>query len=291
MIQAANETLYRMSTFNKPEMTPLLSEKKLAVLLWVITGGQGADISQLTLLSSCSRAIQMHSDLFINIKEFLKKLKPEDASHYEHLMNNDRLMYCLVDELGFNNRTLDENKIPEYFTKAEKNLEEEIEDIKSSLKTEVEKLKSDLASEKVKREKALSTLQWKVQEAEQAKNNINELKSILDIEKQKVSTIENKDYSTANKHSHEAAEIIENNIKKIVTLFTKVIILLIAITAIYKLNNVESIEILDTTIGKSTINLTAYVISTCLTWFLPEYIFHPITEFISKKVISTLKKK
>lgn len=290
MIQAANETLYRMSSFNKPEMTPLLSEKKLAVLLWVITGGKGTDISQLSLLSSCNRAIEMHADLFANIKDFLKKLKPEDAAHYEHIMTNDRLMYCLIDEIGLNSNKINENNINEYITRAENSLENEIDDIKRSLNDEVNKLRTALSRERSQREKALIALQSKIKEAEEAKENLNSLNNSIQINKQNETIPTNHTEQKTTEPEIIPQTKIEENIRSIVSGTIKFTILIAGALIIYNLNGITSIKISDTEIGENSVKSIAALVSACFTWFLPEKIFNKPAEIISDKIISALSR-
>ena len=118
LIFLSNKVLYSTQAFTKPDMTPLLSEKKLAMLLWVISGGKGENISSLTLISSCTRAMEMHKDVFYKIQNFIKRLPPEKSSLYEDIISNDRALYCLMDEVGSNFSLINESNFEDNLIKS-----------------------------------------------------------------------------------------------------------------------------------------------------------------------------
>ena len=58
LISNANDYLYSKKLFEKPDISPLMNERNLAMLVWVTSGGQVNDLSHLTLISNCTKVVR-----------------------------------------------------------------------------------------------------------------------------------------------------------------------------------------------------------------------------------------
>ncbi|MFJ2990174.1 hypothetical protein ACIPF8_20095 [Collimonas sp. NPDC087041] len=85
--------------FVKPgEFTPIVTDRYIAGLCWLISGGV-ADKSPSTarLLANCAAALRLRPELAERTKRFLLALDDEKAKHFEALMTNDRASQYLVE--------------------------------------------------------------------------------------------------------------------------------------------------------------------------------------------------
>ncbi|MDP2591692.1 hypothetical protein Q8W41_19550 [Vibrio splendidus] len=165
LISAANRVLYSLDTFENHEMTPLLTEKKLAMMLWVTSGGKGEDVSSLTLISSCTRAMEMHRDASENMQRFIKSLPEEKVKQYEDVICNDRALYCLLDEVNFDDSEVPLDEAEQYLQQARDRFQQEQKDFKVSQKAVIDEATFAAANAIEHRNKAISAVKEKANES------------------------------------------------------------------------------------------------------------------------------
>lgn len=164
LVSAANKVLYELDTFKRHEMTPLLTEKKLAMMLWVTSGGKGEDVSSLALISSCTRAMEMHRDISENMERFIKNLPEDKVQQYEDVICNDRALYCLLDEVGFDAHEVPVDDAEEYLLKARDKFYQEQKDIIRNHTVAVQEAEQVAANAIEHRNKAINVVKEKANE-------------------------------------------------------------------------------------------------------------------------------
>ncbi|NOI91768.1 hypothetical protein F0235_15130 [Vibrio splendidus] len=316
LIKSANKVLYTLRTFTKPDMTPLLSEKKLAVLLWVISGGVGQDITSLTLVSSCARAFEMHKEVFYKVKEFLKNLPEEKVRDYERIVCNDRVFNYLIDEVGSNYNQIDGDNFEELLVQSKIRLDEE-EKLKEELysfeksnfeekvrKVELERNKAREAivaksKDQVLKEKQNSELNAKVGKLEEKieslerQTTVSKSEYLTEIEKVKVSSSRKIEVSV------EAAckEVSTVSFSRVSSFFEKILRLVVSFTlalVCYKLSVIslpDTIVFADVTVSGETAQVVKYLISAIpfiATWALPDLIFGGTIKKLSDKTANKI---
>ncbi|MBM6550147.1 hypothetical protein [Marinomonas ostreistagni] len=320
LIETSNAVLYKMDAFNKPEMTPLLSEKKLAMLLWIMNGGQGEDISSLTLIGSCARAMEMHKEVFHKIQKFLKKLNPEKIKLYESIICNDRAIYSLVDEVGASSSNIDEENFEDYLRNAKENYEIEQKELESERADALKKIKLEAEKEKELKERALKALTNISQSETSLKKDIvqkdsdreilykvldekekeNESLSIkLDsLEKSMVqmqSALEKnkKDYEVGIekvKEENDASKSIDKD--KLISFFSFALYVLTSIVVAVFAYNASGLVIdkpFSTnyfTINPNLLNFIISIIPFLITWKLPDFILGKPIKLFSVKIVN-----
>lgn len=87
----------------KGEFTPIVTDRYIAGLCWLIAGGK-AETSPSTarLLANCAAALRLRPELAERTKRFLADLDAEKATHFEALMTNERASQYLM-EVTFGN--------------------------------------------------------------------------------------------------------------------------------------------------------------------------------------------
>lgn len=321
MISSANNCLYKSSTFNKPEMTPLLSERKLAILLWVINGGRTAEVASHTLISACNRAMEMHQELFLNIEKFLGNIKQEDIAQYEELMTNDRLLFCLIDQTGCDADVLNEDNFESYYRDARREYEDEFKSFKEAQKKEVESVKKRLDELQVAKNKATTAVIEKAKDADEQKDLAKKLEGIIvernekekELVDQNKRLIERIDMLEKNELRREQKKIkdikeakirqieklknqkdkekeIIKNIEKKLSIAFQIIIISSIFYAVYVIQNKEKITAFDFEFNQSLISTLIVLISASFTWIVPNIIYTPTILFLSKKIANYLVK-
>lgn len=176
-VYSVNKYLYASGIFKRPELSPILSERNLAVLLWVLAGGKGVDVSSLSLISNCSRAMDMNKDAFRQFSQFINDLRPGKSNIYEDLIRNDRAMYCLMDEVGGDFSRISKDNAISIADSALAQLlidtKREAEDKKNAAENSVKALESELEMISIKHGKALAVIADKSKVEMELKKSIN----------------------------------------------------------------------------------------------------------------------
>ncbi|MFV8817135.1 hypothetical protein [Haliea sp. E17] len=156
LVQRASTYLYNAGIFNKPDLAPMLTEKNLAMLLWIIAGGKGKDVSSLVLVSNCNRVVQHRRNLFEGIREFLSSVDPEKRALYEGMITDDRALYFLMDEACGDFETISPENVTSVFERAMIKVTERVEEdakqdyekalraIRAESQSEIEKIQNEL---------------------------------------------------------------------------------------------------------------------------------------------------
>lgn len=314
LINSSNKVLYSTSMFIEPEMTPLLSEKKLATLLWVINGGKGENISSLALISSCARAIELQREVFYKIHNFLKDLPEEKKALYEGIITNDRAMHCLMDDVGSNFSLINESNFEDSLINSRNKLISLERSEKIKLDEERRSIESKI--EKAEREKrlALDALQRKAAlETENEKNTrslklrIEKLENLL-VDKDKIFLKKLEDIEISNRQNEISLtktkdELLkklesnkEENLKKLQIIIEKILTFITCIiltVLLYQLGKNTLPKELDLRFLKITEDGMGFIGT--LTSILPLLFFWKLPDFLIgapiKKISSKLSKK
>lgn len=76
---------------------PCITDRYLAGLLWISTGGGGDSLSRLRLIANCSAAIVPRREIVTRMHRFFESLNPSMVSRFEALMTNERAEHFLMD--------------------------------------------------------------------------------------------------------------------------------------------------------------------------------------------------
>ena len=76
---------------------PCITDRYLAGILWITTGGGGESLSRLRLVANCSAAVVPRREIVSRLHQFLEKLNPALVSRFEALMTNERAEHFLMD--------------------------------------------------------------------------------------------------------------------------------------------------------------------------------------------------
>jgi hypothetical protein len=74
----------------KGDVPPAITDRSLAGMLFVLFGGQAAELTHYRLLANCTAALEPRSDVMAKIHSFLKQLDEEKANHFRSLMTDQR---------------------------------------------------------------------------------------------------------------------------------------------------------------------------------------------------------
>ncbi len=76
---------------------PCITDRYLAGVLWITTGGGGDTLSRLRLISNCSAATMPRRDVVTRMHRVLEGMKPELVERFNALMTNERAEHFLMD--------------------------------------------------------------------------------------------------------------------------------------------------------------------------------------------------
>jgi hypothetical protein len=72
------------------EVPPVLTDRFLAGLLWVLYGGKAAELTEYRLLASCTAALEARNDVSRKVQRFLADVDSRKAEHFRALMTVER---------------------------------------------------------------------------------------------------------------------------------------------------------------------------------------------------------
>lgn len=78
------------------DVPPVLTDRQLASLLFVIFGGQGKELTQYQLLANCAKALEPNNGVIQNMHRFLSGLDSNQAEQFRAVMTVDRASQHLV---------------------------------------------------------------------------------------------------------------------------------------------------------------------------------------------------
>jgi hypothetical protein len=98
-LQAKVARFLRARSFvNADEFTPILTDRYMSGLCWLISGGKSANSPSVArLLANCAAALRLRPELAERTKRFIAGLDEEKARHFEALMTNERASQYLVE--------------------------------------------------------------------------------------------------------------------------------------------------------------------------------------------------
>ncbi|WP_019276319.1 hypothetical protein [Vibrio coralliilyticus] len=324
LVSAANNVLYEIETFKTHEMTPLLTEKKLAMMLWVTSGGKGEDVSSLTLISSCTRAMEMHKDISESMQRFIKALPQEKVQQYEDVICNDRALYCLLDEVGFDVNEAQLDDAEDYLKKARDRYYQEQKDIKTTHQATIEdaKLTAEVAIEhrnkaieavKIKanenliRDKENAALQGSLQalneQIEYEKRNQEKLDKTNEGLERRLTELENAKKEDDEANSKRINELekkavqskldtkarIGNRLYHVVKKSLEFLIIFILIIILYNLSKLAPDASITTEYFTLEPELLSLLPLIC-TWKFPDFIFGPIVKSLASGIVRLILK-
>jgi hypothetical protein len=292
MTFASTEYLINNHIVTKPFFLPLLTDRRFAMLLWILTGGSQTDFSHLTLVSNCRKVVEQHVDLFHSIKQFLTKVPPEQAKIYESIINNDRAIYSLMDQTAGNPTIITENNFDSIFSSA-------IDEIEREAKEE-ERLKSDMEINKIKeshdkeirsRDETIEIYDKAVNKISEQYQNLSKIKSTIETDAKKLDN-ENELLKAKLKEKEEllvstqAALNIESSrfdkiqktrdvIEKILTI-AMIVAIMVATWSIPD----DGFKNKYFDVHPEGIKATTNIITLFLTWRFPDYFIKPIIDRI-----------
>lgn len=326
LVSAANRVLYSLETFDSHEMTPLLTEKKLAMMLWVTSGGKGEDVSSLTLISSCTRAMEMHRDISESMQRFIKNLPEGKIKQYEDVICNDRALYCLLDEVGFDDSEIPLDEAEQYLQQARDRYYQEQKDFTVSYKTAIEEATFAAANAIEHRNKAISVVKEKANESlikdkekaelqskihslteqfeekdqlqkylasanEQLENRVDALeraqKEASKASNKKISQLEKANEEQLKEGKHEVKNQVYSSIKK----FLELCIVGLLIFAFYHLGSLALDEPITNeyfTLTPKLISVLAATLPLICTWKFPDFLFGWFVKVVSTKLVRLL---
>lgn len=98
------------------ELAPVVTDRYMAGLCWLISGGTSKNSpTTARLLANCAAALRLRPELASRTKLFLSKLDPAKAEHFEALMTNDRASQYLMEATFGNPELITENNIEEIY--------------------------------------------------------------------------------------------------------------------------------------------------------------------------------
>lgn len=111
----------------KGDFSPIVTNRYLAGLCWLISGGKSTQSpTTARLLSNCAAALQLRPEISHRAKRFLKDIDPEMAAHFEALMTNERAAQYLA-EATFNDPNLvTANNVEDIYAEAQRRAAEKV---------------------------------------------------------------------------------------------------------------------------------------------------------------------
>lgn len=204
--------LIRNKIYEESDVPPVLTDRNVAGLLWVMYGGKAGDLPGQTLLANCAAAVEPTNDLIDRMHGFLKELDDEKAEYFRALMTEERAgQYLSQLSLGDSSYVSPDN-VSAMLDSMKLSLLENHEREKSE---EIEALKSDFI-EKEKRMAGLHEKKQKEIEEELLKTRTEVLKSKSEIKRlEDVSVSLEKEVASANSREAERLKVaIEWSVRK-----------------------------------------------------------------------------
>lgn len=308
-----NSYLRRKKIILDGTMSPVITDRKLATLLWVMHGGQGKNLVSSELLANCHRAIESKVSILRKAKNTLldiSKLDRENKEHIESIINNNRTAYCLLDKVGGNidlikgkdpkniiEEVIKEIKLEEReLSEIEKN--REIERIKDETRRENAKIKQELQAENesIKKEsvREIDLLKQRLEHLEESNSDLsrekNETENELSLATKSI--IQFQQIQEAEKERKiRQARAIASFTEKICT-FVLIFSIFILIKQLSKIDPTTSVNIMGIILTEKFLSWFipsfATGLNILLTWTIPDYSLRKITRYFEKRLFNLL---
>lgn len=308
-----NSYLRRKRIILDGTISPVITDRKLATLLWVMHGGQGKNLVSSELLANCHRAIEAKVSILRKAKNTLldiSKLGSEDKEHIESIINNKRTAYCLLDKVGGNielikgkdpkniiEEVIKEIKLEEReLSEIEKN--REIERIKDETRRENAKIRQDLKSEndsmKKESHKEIDLLKKRLESLEESNSELTREKTHTENElalaTQSIDRFQ-QIQNTEKARKIRQARAIASFTEKICTI-ALIFSVFLLIKELTKFDPSTSIDIKGVIFTEKFLSwfIPSLVtgLNILLTWTIPDYSLRKITRYFENKLFNLL---
>ncbi len=82
--------LDKKGLYRKGDVSPAITDRYLAGLMWVLYGGKGVELPPRLLLANCAAALSPRSDVIRQMHDFLRSMSDHQAEHFHALMTVER---------------------------------------------------------------------------------------------------------------------------------------------------------------------------------------------------------
>jgi hypothetical protein len=179
---------------------PCITDRYMAGLLWITSGGGGDSLSRMRLIANCTAAIVPRRDIVSRLHKFLESLSPKLVTRFEALMTNERAEHFLMD------RTLADTSLI-----TEENYESILREIEDQAAERVEKKKNEeIASLRVTHEQQVAGLRSEAEERREQLRQESTRAALLESELHDTKAVEESERQRANAIS---AALLDANIR------------------------------------------------------------------------------
>lgn len=297
-----NSYLRRKKIILDGTISPVITDRKLATLLWVMHGGQGKNLVSSELLANCHRAIESKISILKKAKNTLldiSKLAEEEKEHIESIINNKRTAYCLLDKVGGNIELIrgkDPRNLIEEIIKEIKLEEKELSEIEKN--KEIEKIRKESKDEndklKIASEEQIKNLQERLSALELSNSSLTMQKQEAEV-KLTMATDNIEKYQKA----QESEKLRKIRQAKAISGFLEKIAIASIVVAVFFLTKELSSLNKDASINIKGIILTEQFLSWfipslvallnfLLTWKIPDYSLRKITKYMEGRLFNFL---
>lgn len=169
--------LQRRNLVSETYFPPCITDRQLAGIMWITSGGGGSKLSRQRLIANCTAAIRPRRDVITRMHSFLADLDDQMAARFDALMTNERAENFLMDRTLGDFRLITQENVEEIYQEVEAIAAERVAKEKDA---EIEKLKSDHLDE-IERVRARGT-----EAVEAASTETLEIQHRLRLEEERV---------------------------------------------------------------------------------------------------------
>lgn len=292
LISDCDYVLREKANFKEYEMSPLLSERKFAVLLWILSGTEDSesDLSSISLLANCSKAMELNGLIMEKIRSFFESLEPDSIALFERVVTSERLLHTLVEEVGGNA----DNLTPENFGKVAKRAEDKVSERLSTNSEALSRARNQIgkqAKEIGRRRSTESSMRRTLKDLQdQSKAELNSASrraKLAEQEKRRLETAMERTQKEAEQGKKEARDTIDSREAEtrqklesfFETLFKAVLVIIIASGALW-VNSKYS--------GDGLATLVGFILTVCMTWVMPQLIFNRPIKLAAERLTNKL---
>jgi len=281
--------LARRNRYEDGEAPPVISDKYLAGLLWILFGGQAEDLGRIRLLANCAQALEARGDVIGKVYKFLQGTDETKARRFRAIMTSERAGHHLMELSLGDSRLVTENNFLTIYQEIEDGLEEKyknalIEELGKALNLKEEELNNrneqnlaraseennDLQTQLNHTRQSINDLQQKYLDAQaevlEEKERQRDLSGKVDALTKALGDIKESERRTIQKHLKEVTKTIKGLELKI----SLAVILNTAMITLVAANLLEA-GVLSQIASTSVLSALAWL--TC--WKIPDRIFGP----------------
>lgn len=150
MPQRSVNFLKNRKLYNDGDVPPVISDRYLAGLLWVMFGGKTQELSRYRLLANCAQALEARGDVVNKVHTFLKNTDENKAQRFRAIMTSERAGHHLMQLSLGDSRLITEDNYLSIYESLEQDLEEKYKTVaEQRVAEESERIKEEL-SQKIK---------------------------------------------------------------------------------------------------------------------------------------------